>query len=259
MRPRVFITIPQPCSENWAAMLPTATGRHCVASAKTVVDFTQQPDAEILAFLAKATSGRTCCRFVAGQLERPLQRAAPATPMAPRWRVWLAAAVAVWAAREAISETTHAQVVSPQLLVGGLPTEARPLPAPCVVPPAEPLVLRGAVVDEQHIRLPGATVLLKGTSMGASTTADGTFELLIPATQVPLTLTMVVSSVGFVTNEQVLAPGAATAAMQIMLKGDERQISGVIVVPAIAPPAPWHPRRLYYWGKYWVTRPFRRS
>ena len=259
MRPSVSITILQPCSENWAAMLPTAAGRHCAACAKTVVDFTQQTDAEILAFLARATSGRTCGRFVAGQLERPLQRAVPAVPMAPRWRVWLAAAVAVWAAREAMSATTHAQVVPPQLLVDGLPTEARPLPAPRAVPPAEPLVLRGVVADEQHVRLPGATVLLKGTSIGASTTADGMFELLISAAQVPLALAVVVSSVGFITNEQVLASGAAPAAMQIVLKGDEQQISGIIVVPTIAPPAPWHPRRLYYWGKYWVTRPFWRS
>ena len=88
------LTIPQPCHESWAAMSPTATGRHCAACAKTVVDFTLKTDAEILAHLAGAAPGRTCGRFAAGQLERPLQRAAPVAPAA-RWRAWLAAIVSV--------------------------------------------------------------------------------------------------------------------------------------------------------------------
>ena len=53
---------------------------------KSVVDSALKSDAEILAYLAGAASGRTCGRFVAGQLERPLQRAAPAAPT--RRRTW---------------------------------------------------------------------------------------------------------------------------------------------------------------------------
>ena len=82
-------------------MSPVANGRHCAACQKTVVDFTLKTDAEILAHLARAANGPTCGRFAAGQLERPLQRAAPAAPT--RWQVWLAAAVAVWGLREASS------------------------------------------------------------------------------------------------------------------------------------------------------------
>ena len=78
-------------------MSPVANGRHRAACQKTVVDFTRKSDAEILAHLARAANGPTCGRFVAGQLERPLQRTAPAAPT--RWRVWLA----VWGLREASS------------------------------------------------------------------------------------------------------------------------------------------------------------
>ena len=117
MRPTVSLTIPRPCSQSWAAMSPAAAGRHCAACAKTVVDFTRQTDAEILAYLAGAASNRTCGRFAAGQLERPLRRAAPAAPT--RWRVWLAAAVAVWRVREGVGELVEAQT----------PIEMRVLPA----------------------------------------------------------------------------------------------------------------------------------
>ena len=93
MRQPVSLTIPQPCHQSWSAMTPATAGRHCAACEKTVVDFTLKTDAEILAFLAGAARGRTCGRFTAGQLERPLQRPAPAAPSG-RWRAWLAAAVA---------------------------------------------------------------------------------------------------------------------------------------------------------------------
>ena len=55
-------------------MTPAGPGRHCAACAKTVVDFTQQTDAEILAYLARA-KGTSCGRIRADQLVRPLQRA----------------------------------------------------------------------------------------------------------------------------------------------------------------------------------------
>ncbi|GAB3292168.1 hypothetical protein ACFQT0_07390 [Hymenobacter humi] len=84
MHPAVTLSIPQPCHQSWAVMTPTASGRHCAACQKIVVDFTLKTDAEILAYLAGAANGRPGGRFAAGQLERPLQRAAPAAPT--RWR-----------------------------------------------------------------------------------------------------------------------------------------------------------------------------
>ena len=110
VRPVTSLHVPQPCAQNWDAMLPTATGRHCAACAKTVVDFTLKTDAEILAYLARTAGGRTCGRFAAGQLARPLQRAVPVAPAA-RWRAWLAAVVAVWAVRESAATEANAQTV----------------------------------------------------------------------------------------------------------------------------------------------------
>ncbi|MDQ2772729.1 MAG: carboxypeptidase-like regulatory domain-containing protein [Bacteroidota bacterium] len=111
MRPSTTLHIPQPCYESWAGMSPTVTGRHCAACAQTVVDFTLKTDAEILAYLASAGSSRTCGRFAAGQLERPLQRAA-STASGGRWRAWLAAAVAVWGLREGFSFEAKAQAAT---------------------------------------------------------------------------------------------------------------------------------------------------
>ena len=301
MHRAVSLSVPQPCHENWAAMLPTATGRHCAACAQPVVDFTLKTDAEILAYLARAAGTRTCGRFAAGQLERPLQRAVPVAPTA-RWRAWLAAAVAVWGLREGSSVMTQAQTPAewrtrywggpvppapsaetPETPAAVAPLEARRPIAPAPAPPiaqhivvggavaaisvvaghcaAVPLQLRGVVTDSiSGEGLPGVTVLLPGTQIGVSTGSAGAFALLVPADQVlPQGVRVQVSSIGYMTQRRVVT--AATAGSQIFrLQADVKGLMGLVVrPPRRLPPAPWHPRRFYYWGKYWLTRPFRRS
>ena len=235
-------------------MTPAAVGRHCAACAKTVVDFTQQTDDEILAYLAGAASNRTCGRFAAGQLECPLQRAVLAAPT--RWRAWLAA-VAMWAVREGVGELVEAQT----------PIEMRVLPArgrqdeklPDLEVAAPELILRGIVLDSlAQEGLPGVTVLIKNSSIGASTNHDSAFELLIPARYaVANTVELVISSIGYVTENRRIVT-ADTKPLQIQLRVDAKELTGLLVVlPSKLPPAPWHPRRFYYWSKYWLTRPFR--
>ena len=311
MHSRVSLTIPQPCHQSWAAMIPVAAGRHCAACAKTVVDFTLKTDAEILAFLVGAAHGSTCGRFAAGQLERPLQRAAPAA-LATRWRAWLAAVVAVWAVREGIGTEAKAQAATewrarywggpvpaapPVETAEASSTVLAPLPVrqplafivlpsvakgpsmtmtmgmvssqshrPVAFPlAAAPLVLRGRITDAADGQgLPGVTVLLKGTTTGVSTGVGGSYELPVPVALANIpALIISVSSVGYVTQERTLATRTADAAQAFQLKADVMGMMGAVVVcqlsPRRLPPAPWHPRAFYYWGRYWLTRPFRRN
>ena len=284
-------------------MSPTATGRHCAACAKIVVDFTLKTDAEILAYLAGAAGSRTCGRFAAGQLTRPLQRAVPVAPAA-RWRAWLAAIVAVWAAREGAATEAKAQTatewraryqggpvpapspalpapetpaltaakllntivlpsaISPAVITMGMVSSQRGTPV--IVPVAvAPLVLRGVITDAASGQgLPGVTVLLKGTNIGVSTTPDGAYELLVPAALAYAhVLTVSVSSVGLMSQERTLATQTAGEVQAFQMQPDNRMMGEVVItrLPVrVLPPAPWHPRAFYHWGKYWLTRPFRR-
>ena len=299
MRPTATLHIPQPCHESWDAMSPTFAGRHCAACAHTVVDFTLKTDAEILAYLAGAGAGRTCGRFAAGQLDRPLQRAAPVAPAA-RWRAWLAAAVAVWGLREGAADEAKAQPAtewrarygggpapatppaaetpagakphntmvlppanSPRVLTMGMVSTQRATPIPAL-PAAAPLVLRGVVADAATGQvLPGITVVIKGTTIGISTAADGSYELPVPpALAAAPALTVSVSFIGFVTQERTLSTRTARMVQAFQLQTDLKgMLTGEVVVcefaPRKLPPAPWHPRAFYNWGKYWLSRPFR--
>ena len=68
---KVSITVADPCHESWHTMSPRAHGRHCSSCEKTVVDFTQFTDKQVLDLL-KAEKN-ICGRFHATQLNRHLK------------------------------------------------------------------------------------------------------------------------------------------------------------------------------------------
>jgi len=66
------IIIPKPCHENWETMTPEQKGRFCSVCSKTVRDFTDTSDEEIV----KTVSGSSediCGKFYESQINRDLQ------------------------------------------------------------------------------------------------------------------------------------------------------------------------------------------
>lgn len=183
MAPRsASVHIPQPCAESWAAMTPQGPGRHCAACQKTVVDFTQMSDAEILAVLTQATHG-TCGRFRAEQLARPLLPLAVRGP--GRWRAWLAAAGAVWVLREGVGAPARAQAAVEQM---PSTTEQKAGKVMMATPAAMIHLIKGTVVNDKNEGLLGAIVLIDKTNAGISTDASGRFVLPVAATSKQITL-----------------------------------------------------------------------
>lgn len=64
------LTIPEPCSERWDNMESTADGRFCSSCRKTVVDFSQMDDTELVAFFRERSAKPVCGRFCETQLDR---------------------------------------------------------------------------------------------------------------------------------------------------------------------------------------------
>ena len=295
MRQPVSLTIPQPCHQSWAAMTPTTAGRHCAACEKTVVDFTLKTDAEILAFLAGAVSGRTCGRFAAGQLERPLQRAVLAAPT--RWRAWLAAAVAVWGLREGSSAAAHAQAAPAEW-------RARYWGGPVPVTSAAKAVETPAASDLQPLEMQKLSVAtVRSETMHRSITMGMVCSQVTKSTVVwpmapPLVLrgvitdatngqglsgvtvllkgTQIGTSTGADGHFELYLPELKTGSRIIVISSvgylsqerpvTEQEIEWMVSVKmntqvlgglVYVRPWPWHLRSFYSWSKYWLTKPFR--
>ncbi|MDB5235429.1 MAG: hypothetical protein JWR44_2422 [Hymenobacter sp.] len=272
MRFAISLAIPQPCHESWAVMTPASSGRHCAACKQTVIDFTLKTDAEILAYLATAAGAGTCGRFAAGQLERPLQRAAPAAPTVARWRAWLAAVVAVWGLREGASIGVRAQVpVEQRARYWGGPVPVAEtasegladIPEHPVFGRVSMVTLRGVVLDSATREgLPGATVLVKGTIAGVSSDVSGHFSLELPLEQWQKAgHTLAFSSVGYVAEVLPLpVSGAAIPALEMVMRPDNQMLGEVVLVGGctVRKAWPWHPQALFNWSRYQVRRAFQR-
>ncbi|WP_157887072.1 SusC/RagA family TonB-linked outer membrane protein [Hymenobacter sp. PAMC 26628] len=89
---------------------------------------------------------------------------------------------------------------------------------------AQTRTISGRVIDQTNGGgLPGVTVLLKGTTTGVSTNADGGFTLGVPASGGTLTF----SSVGFVTQDQ---PIGSSAVMSVAMATDTKQLNEIVVM-----------------------------
>src|SRR4051812_48057196 len=66
---RFSLTIPEPCHENWDAMTRFEKGRHCASCRKTVIDFSQMSDRQLIEFIKKA-GNHVCGNFYPDQLNR---------------------------------------------------------------------------------------------------------------------------------------------------------------------------------------------
>ncbi|SFD31725.1 iron complex outermembrane recepter protein [Chitinophaga sp. CF118] len=81
----------------------------------------------------------------------------------------------------------------------------------------------GKVTDESGAAVPGATVQIKGTSIGTSTGVDGTFKLNIPANAT----TLIVSYIGYVKQE---VPISGKTEVAVSLKLESTTLTDVVVV-----------------------------
>ena len=81
----------------------------------------------------------------------------------------------------------------------------------------------GRVTDAKGEGLPGVTVLVKGTTIGTSTGADGSFSLSAPENS-----TLVFSSIGY-KNQEVAVTGA-TSSIAVRLSDDQQSLNEVVVV-----------------------------
>ncbi len=82
--------------------------------------------------------------------------------------------------------------------------------------------VQGTILDDMNMPLPGATVVVKGTVIGAVSDADGRFFIDVP--EDPSTL--VVSFIGFVTKEIEVRPGSELA---VVMEADVTSLQEVVV------------------------------
>lgn len=65
---KTIITLPNPCHEDWAKMLPNEKGKFCEVCKNCVHDFTKMANIEVAKFLYENKDKEICGRFTDDQL-----------------------------------------------------------------------------------------------------------------------------------------------------------------------------------------------
>lgn len=92
---------------------------------------------------------------------------------------------------------------------------------------AQDINLSGKLVDDKGMSIPGASIMVKGTSIGAKSDIDGNYSLTIPAANVPAVVTF--SSVGFASQEYSFDGKQSAVSMSPVLKTSNVAMSEVVV------------------------------
>ena len=118
----------------------------------------------------------------------------------------------------ALSVAVWCNPLVPQVALANTPT--------ALVHPQADLMVRGRITDSRGDGLPGATVVVKGTSIGTTTDADGNFSLRIPDATAASAI-LVVSYTGYETTE--VAVNGKTD-LSISLADKTEQLGDIVVI-----------------------------
>jgi hypothetical protein len=174
--------VTSPCHEDWDAMHEAQKGRFCDACQKTVVDFSEMTDAEIIAFFENyaATKRESICgRMDVAQADK--KYILPATPAAYRpssWRKW----AAVLALTTSLVGTTPMQalpLVAPELQT--LVADVSPQPEKTNTDESKSLSGTVRLKVNHDVPLNAATVILyRGETEIARATTNAKGEFILP-------------------------------------------------------------------------------
>lgn len=167
---RLSLSITNPCSENWNNFTPTSTGGFCASCQKNVVDFTNKTDEEILHFLLNKPAN-TCGRFRENQLKEYSQIVH--TQRTNKLK-WVPASVLGLSLLLLNKPALLAQEKAPKSKTEQVNKRQDPQPVKARFP--EGFIVKGTVIDKElNEPIPGANVVLKGTSSATVTDMDGKF------------------------------------------------------------------------------------
>jgi hypothetical protein len=179
---KATISISEPCHENWQNMSPTDKGRFCDACQKNVIDFTRISDREILAKIN--SGGKLCGRFLPSQLDREIITPKEKSP------IWILASALAFLG---LAQNAYSQEKPSTVQTDAKADEERLVQEQMAAEQGN--TVTGKVSDNIG-GLPGANVVVKGTTRSIQADFDGNFSIAANKNEV-----LVFSFVGMISKE----------------------------------------------------------
>ncbi|MBK0403992.1 hypothetical protein I5M27_13435 [Adhaeribacter sp. BT258] len=165
---KLQINVPEPCEQDWNAMIPQGNGRFCDVCQKCVIDFSTKSDREVIEIFSRSNN-KVCGRFREDQLNRNL--ILPQQALISGWRLFALTFGALFA-----TDLAHAQTTKPKQAVLKNYTSAKPAQQNCKF-----LMISGTVKNRYGEPLKEAFIGLKNKpGILAYTDSSGNFRFKLP-------------------------------------------------------------------------------
>ena len=222
---KYIVKINSPCNQDWSQIKVNQAGRFCELCSKNVVDFTSYSDSRLQETLLKSDNS-ICGKLKASQLNRALN-SQKATNKLSRLISVLTGLTFMIASKEGLANdnTERIHIDSSFTNQPSFKSELE------LHRDSMQYHISGVVYEaETNKTLQGATITIKGNNYGISTRSDGTFNLNIPESLLKKELTIVVSFVGFKTQEFVINNQMLPLKKNIYLELSDDVLGGLVII-----------------------------
>lgn len=216
MKNQISLNIKTPCSENFDQFSPTPNGGFCGSCKHEVIDFTQMNAQQIIHHFEKRDTKNTCGRFKSTQLQQ--------IPKRKKLGFWSGIGLACLSFFS--FHVTQAQdVIKPLESSDNNPNDIQASQF------EKNIIVKGKVTD-QSLPLPGATIMLEGTTIGASTNFDGDFEFPEKLKKGDV---LIFSYVGYTSQKVIITnqDSASNIALEIDMKACDVIFMGKVAVKQV--------------------------
>lgn len=242
MRRKLTLRIKSPCQENWNSFPKKGDTGFCGRCQRGVIDFTGKSDREILEIIEKS-HGRICGRARTSQLRT--YHFNDGSPVADKAAIFTAAILGLSPLGDAVGQSLTGKPSTEQVATSNRRIESRREKESPII---EWFSLRGTVVSEDGVGLPGANVVVMGGKdiYGAVTDSVGNY-LVEYQGEKGKEVTLSFSFIGFETQVVRFEPGEYSQ-LDMSLPPDLMQLGGMDVC------GPWWTPRSIWWSIKGVFR-----
>lgn len=165
MKNQFSLDIKKPCSENFNKFRPTEMGGFCESCKKEVIDFTSMETQEIITFFRKKDNHDTCGRFSNNQLKINAKTIKQNKTLSFISSFGLAF-LALFSFNKSYSQELQKQIENSSQGSQNINSLSY----------NNDIEVKGTVLDENGLPLPGTNVIVEGTTNGTQTNFDGEFK-----------------------------------------------------------------------------------
>jgi hypothetical protein len=166
MKQTISLTVSRPCSEKFKAFKQTKSGGFCNFCSKNVIDFRKMSDEQVAKHFKNKT-GKTCGYFDISQLNKTIEFP-ELKKNTSKFNFLRVAAFATLSLTSLHTMQAQEQKPSIEVLEPSIKSNNESKEKP------QEQLLAGTILDKEY-PLPGANIILKGTTIGTSTNFDGKF------------------------------------------------------------------------------------